>query len=143
VAKNRARIIDADVIEVVLVLLNEWSGKLTWNALIAQIRKNIGVEYTRQALANHRELSREFSLRKLSLKKEVGRPIPADNRLAVMLKTIERLQSEKEMLSTECNNYRAMFVVWTSNAVKRGITEKQMNAPLQPAMRPSSDDPRV
>ena len=139
-AKNRARVIDADVIEVVLVLLREWTGKLTWDALIARIKKSIGVEYTRQALANHERLAHEFSLRKLSLKKEAGRPLPTDSRIAALLKTIDRLQAENELFATECNNYRAMFIVWTSNAVKRAITEKQMRAPLPPALRPSSDD---
>ncbi len=139
-AKTRARAIDGDVIEVVLELLKEWSGKLTWDLLIDRIKQGIGVEYTRQALSNHDQLAREFALRKLSLQKERGQPAPSENRIDVLQKSVARLTAENELLKMECNNYRAMFLVWTANAQKKGVTEKMLNAPLLPAMRPSSDD---
>jgi hypothetical protein len=138
--KTRARAIDVDVIEVVVELLKQWSGKLTWDLLIARIKQSIRVEYTRQALSNHEQLAREFSLRKLSLQMEGGRPAPSDSRIDELQKSVVRLKAENELLRTECNNYRAMFLVWTSNAIKSGLTEKMLNAPLVAAMRPSSDD---
>lgn len=138
--KSRARAIDDDVIEVVVELLQQWSGKLTWELLIARIKQSIRVEYTRQALSKHEKLAREFSLRKRTLQKEAGRPAPSDSRIDTLQKTLARLQRENELLSIECNNYRAMFLVWTANAIKKGLTEKVMSAPLLSAMRPSSDD---
>lgn len=136
--KSRARAIDDNVIEVVHELLRMWSGKLTWDLLIDHINQGIGVKYTRQALSNH--VAREFRMRKLSLQEEAGQPTPSENRIDELQKTIARLTAENEVLKTECNNYRAMFYVWTANAVKKGLTEKMLNAPLLPAMRPSSDD---
>jgi hypothetical protein len=139
-AKIRARVIDDDVIEVVLELLKNWTGKLTWDLLILQIKQGIGVLYTRQALSAHEALARAFTSRKLSLRKEAEQPAPLDNRVDTLQKTVARLKAENELLKTECNNYRAMFIVWTANAVKKGITEKMLSAPLLPAMRPSTDD---
>lgn len=139
-AKSRARAIDSDVIEVVSELLREWNGKLTWDLLVKRIRDSIGIEYTRQALDKHEQIAREFSLRKSSLRKESGRPAPSNTQIDALQKKIDRLTAENELLTIECNNYRAMFVVWTANAVKKGLTEKMLNEPLLAANRPSSDD---
>jgi hypothetical protein len=138
--KSRARAIDGDIIEVVQDVLTNWSGKLTWDLLIAKIKRGIGVEYTRQALAGHEQISREFSLRKRSLQLEAGRPAPADSRVEAFQKTIDRLKAENEQLALECNNYRALFVLWTHNARKHGLTERMLNAQLSPTMRVSTDD---
>lgn len=138
--KNRARIIDENVIEVVLHVLANWSGKLTWDLLIDKIKLGIGVEYTRQALANHEEISREFALRKRSLQLEAGRPEPTDSRIGELQKTIDRLQAENEQLSLENNNYRALFYAWTHNAKKLGLNEHMLSNPLPPTMRVSTED---
>lgn len=139
-AKSRARVIDNDVIEVVQEILSDWTGKLTWNLLIAAIKKGIGAEYTRQALANHEKITQEFNLRKRSLQLEAGRPVPADSRVDALQKRLDGLQAENERLIIECNNYRAKFFVWVHNAGKHGLSEKKLNEPLPHSMRGSTDD---
>jgi len=138
--KSRARAIDDDVIEVVQEILGAWSGKLTWDLLIVAIKKGIGVEYTRQALANHKQITKEFTLRKRALQLGVGRPLPEDRRVETLQRTVDRLKAENEQLTVECNNYRAQFLVWVHNAGKHGLSEKKLNEPLPPSMRESTDD---
>lgn len=138
-AKPRGRVIDDGVIEVIEHLLDKWTGKLTWDLLIAAVKAAIATEYTRQALLNHMRIAEAFSLRKISLAKEQGRPEPQDARTQALLKTIDTLKAENIRLENECAGYRAKFVRWTQNAVIKGLTEAQLDAPLPPAARDSTD----
>ena len=139
-AKSRAPVISDDVTEVVLEILKAWSGKLTWNLLIAAIKKGIGFIYTRQALSKHETIVKEFNLRKRTLKSEAGRPVSEDSRFEDLQRQIDRLKAEKEQLDVECNNYRAMYFVWVHNAVKHKVSEQMLNEPLPPSQQQSTDD---
>ncbi|MBA5686081.1 hypothetical protein [Rugamonas apoptosis] len=139
-AKPRGRVIDETVIEVVEHLLDKWTGKLTWDLLIAAIKAAIATEYTRQALLNHPRIAQAFSTRKLSLAKEQGRPQPQDARTLGLLKTIDTLKAENARLMNECVGYRAKFIRWTHNASAKGFTEAQLDVPLPPSLRDSTDD---
>lgn len=138
--KSRAPVINEDVIEVVTEILNTWSGKLTWDLLIAAIKKGIGYQYTRQALAGHKKIVEEFTLRKRALQFAAGRPAPVDGRTNTLQKKIDSLKAENELLIRECNNYRAMFIVWSHNAAKNRLSEEILNLPLPPSQQLSTDD---
>lgn len=139
-AKSRAPVIDRDVIEVVQAILSSWSGKLTWDLLIAAIKKGIRVEYTRQALANHKVIVEEFNQKKRALQLAAGRPQPTDVRVDKLQKEIDSLKAKNEHLTVACNNYEAKFIVWTANAVRLGISESELNVPLDPSPLQSTDD---
>lgn len=139
-AKNRARTIDNNIIEVIDEILSQWSGKLSWDLLRAAIKNGIGVDYTRQALANHKHIVDAFNIRKRALQIEAGRPISVVNDVAELQKKIAQLESKNEMLALECKNYRAMFFVWVKNAEKEGISERKLNEPLSPSQQQSTDD---
>lgn len=138
-AKPRGRVIDESVIEVIEHLLDKWNGKLTWDLLIAAIKAAIATQYTRQALLNHKPIAEAFSLRKRSLAKELGRPEPQDARSQAFLKTIDTLKAENRRLENECSGYRAKFLRWTQNAMIKGLTEAQLDAPLPPMARNSTE----
>lgn len=78
--KRRARVIDEDVIEVVLHILDGWKGKLTWDLLIVAVKASISAHYTRQALSGHKRIAEAFVLRKKGLAKEVGKLPSGDAR---------------------------------------------------------------
>ncbi|MBB3222116.1 hypothetical protein [Pseudoduganella umbonata] len=139
-AKNRARTIDNNIIEVIDEILRQWSGKLSWDLLRAAIKDGIGVDYTRQALANHKHIVDAFNIRKRALQIEAGRPISVVNDVAELQKKIAQLEAKNEMLALECKNYRAMFFVWVKNAEKEGISERKLNEPLSPSQQQSTDD---
>jgi hypothetical protein len=130
VAKSRARVIDEDVIGVVLHILDGWKGKLTWDALIAAIKASMSTEYTRQALAGHKRIADAFVVRKGTLAKEGGRAPTKDARVNALNETVLRLKAENKRLEAEVNNYREMFIRWTSNAQRKGLTSELLNAPL-------------
>lgn len=139
-AKSRGRVIDETVLEVIEHLLDKWSGKLTWDLLIDAIKSSIATEYTRQALAGHERIVKAFSLRKTSLSKDAGRPSSGDTRIDGLIETIDTLKAENARLNQECVGHRAMFIRWTQNALIKGLTEEQLNAPLPPVFRGATEE---
>lgn len=129
-SKRRARAIDQEITTVVIQILDDWSGKLTWNGLIAAIKASTSIEYTRQALANHKQIADAFVLRKASLSRSAGRPTSSNNRVNTLTDAVDRLTVENEKLRAELNEYRDMFIRWTANAQKRGLTSEVLNEPL-------------
>lgn len=138
--KPRGRVIDDQIIEVILYILEGWKGKLTWDALIAAIKASISTEYTRQALSGHKQIADAFVLRKSTLAKQAGRPVSSDNRVNALSDAVARLTSENERLKAELNSYRSMFIRWTANAQKKGITSKMLDAPLVKPDRGQTDE---
>lgn len=133
--KSRGRVIDEDVMEVVLHILEKWKGRLTWDTLIAAIKASIATEYTRQALSKHDKIASAFVLRKASLASEECRPASKDTRVNILQDKLNELKSENVRLTAECNAYRAKFIRWTANALKRNITSDQLDTPLIPVHR--------
>jgi hypothetical protein len=140
VVKRRARVIDENVIEVVLHILDGWKGKLTWDALIAAIKASISAEYTRQALSGHVRISQAFGLRKNGLAIEVEKLPSGDARINGYLETISRQKVENRRLKDEVNNYREMFIRWTFNAHKKGLTSEFLNTPMSEVQRDATDE---
>lgn len=138
--KPRGRVIDEDVLEVVLHILDTWTGKLTWDALIASIKASIATEYTRQALSKHERIATAFGLRKVSLEQEQGRPTSGDARVNALLETISTLKAQNARLNVECEQHRAMFIRWTHNAQMKNLTFEQLDAPLSPVHRGATEE---
>ncbi len=140
-AKPRGRVIDEGVIEVIEHILDKWTGKLTWDLLITAIKASIATEYTRQALLKHARIAEAFGLRKTSLAKEQGRPVPKDARTQSLLKTIVALKAENARLKNECEGYRAMFIRWTQNALTvKGLTAEVLNKELPPYPKKATEE---
>ena len=139
-SKPRGRVIDENVIEVILHILDGWRGTLTWNALIAAIKASIATKYTRQALAAHQRIARAFVVRKGELAKEKGRPVSKDARVNALTDTVSRLKAENTRLQAEVNNYREMFIRWTKNANMKGLTSEMLNAPLTRVHRGQTEE---
>lgn len=138
--KRRARVIDEDIIEVVLHILDGWKGKLSWELLIAAIKASISAEYTRQALSGHQRIAEAFRLRKQVLAKDGGTRYSVDAQTSGYLETIARLNAANQRLEAEINNYREMFIRWTTNAHKKNLTAEFLNTPMSPPLRCSSDE---
>ena len=139
-AKTRARVIDENVIEVVLHILDGWKGKLTWDSLIAAIKASMSTEYTRQALAGHQRIANAFVIRKAELAKNKGRRLSGDAKTDGLMETISRLKAENKRLESEVNHYREMFIRWTYNAQKRGLTSEALDAPLAAVHRGKTEE---
>ncbi|MFL9952167.1 hypothetical protein PQR46_43975 [Paraburkholderia sediminicola] len=130
-ARVREKNLDDTVVGNVVEVLDGWSGRLTWDALIEELAKREGLRYTRQALHRHESIRLAFTVRKKVLS---GQPselrVSVDPDLQVALERIDRLEAEVQRLKAEKNNLREQFARWAYNAHTRNLTEEFLNTPL-------------
>lgn len=137
--RSRAKNLDDHAIEQIVQILDGWSGKLTWEALIEKISLRLRTQYTRQALHNHVRIKEAFSGRKNALAGRNNKEIEAESsELQHALQHIARLHAEIERLKRENNNLLEQFVRWAYNASTRGLDEKFLNQPLHQVNRDPS-----
>jgi hypothetical protein len=138
--RSRAPNLDDDAIAVIVGILDGWTGKLSWEALIDAIERRTRVRYTRQALHRHARIRSAFSFRKKALagaRQKVG-PVADSPELAAALQRIERLQGENARLTAENHNLLEQFARWAYNAHSRGLDQNFLNRPLPPVDRRES-----
>lgn len=128
----RAPNLEDERIEVIVGILDGWTGKLTWEALIEAVERRTHARYTRQALHKHQRIRQAFRLRKRAMKPASGEAA-GDTRppeLQAALQRIARLEAENERLRTENDRLLEQFARWAYNAHTRGLDEKVLNRAL-------------
>lgn len=134
--KTRGRNLDDHVIEVIVGLLDGWTGKLTWELLIEAVAERTRSTYTRQALHMHERIRMAYQLRKAGLASSSSAKA---QRSAQELSTIEveklierlsRLTAENARLKMENERFFEQFAVWAYNAHSRGVSEAFLSRPL-------------
>lgn len=137
--RSRAKNIDESAIEQIVQILDGWSDKLTWDALIDQISTRLRTRYTRQALHNHVRIKAAFSSRKKALAGGNFKNINAESpELQHALQRIARIEAENERLKFENNSLLEQFVRWAYNASTRALDQEFLNQPLPTVHREPS-----
>lgn len=127
----RERNLDDTVVATIVEVLDGWSGRLTWEALIEAVARREGLRYTRQALHRHERIRLAFTVRKKALLGEGAQPKEvASPELQVALERIARLEAENQRLAAENNALLEQFVRWAYNAHTRNLTEDFLDQPL-------------
>lgn len=142
--KQRALNLDDAAVEQIVRILDGWTEKLTWDLLIAAIKKRLNREYTRQALDKHERIKTAFQLTKerLGAAPKVKSPdklSPAE--VQVLSDRVQRLQAENERLKVENVRLLEQFVVWAYNAHLRGLSKEVLSAPLPAVDRDRTHKP--
>jgi hypothetical protein len=139
----REKNFDDEVVAGVVHVLDGWSGRLSWEALIEAVEKRAGRRYTRQALHRHERIRLAFTVRKKALsgqRNEQPREA-ASPELQVALDRIARLEGENQRLEAENKNLLEQFARWAYNAQTRNLGEEFLNRPLPSVDRERSDRP--
>lgn len=131
--KPRARNLTSDDIDRIAVLIDGWSGKLTWKLLIEAIADRTSQTYTRQTLAKHAKIQAAFEHKEIKPASE--KPASLTPELEAAEQTIERLEASVKRLTHENNSLIEQFVRWAYNASHRGLDEDFLNQPLPPVDR--------
>lgn len=128
---RRGKNLTDDAIEQIVRLLDGWSGKLTWEALIDATVARLHCRYTRQTLHKHERIRAAYALRKEALggQKEVGAP-RGSRQLADAMARIARFEAENQRLEAENQRLLEQFVVWAYNAHTRGLDKNSLSQPL-------------
>lgn len=117
-------------IDKIVLILDGWSGTLTWDLFADAIAVRIGVRYSRQALERHVRIKKGFQL----TKKRLNEAKPAIRSGIVEVEKLqEQLDREKAKtmrLEAENTNLLDQFRRWAYNASIAGFSEARLNAPL-------------
>ena len=140
----REKNLDGKIVTAVVEVLDGWSDRLSWSALIEVIENREGLRYTRQALHRHERIRLAFTVRKKALsgqdaqQREVTSP-----ELQVALDRIVRLEAENHRLNAENNSLLEQFARWAYNAQTRNLTADFLNNPLPEVNRERSKPPQL
>ena len=116
-------------VNVIIGVLDGWSGPLTWNLLIDAVYARLHSKYTRQALHKHERIRIAFEIRKKNL--ELGDPpVRGSAQLQKALERNSRLEAENQRLQAENERLLEQFARWAFNAYVRGIGQKELGPPL-------------
>lgn len=134
-AKERIRsrnLSDTDLLTVVEIL-DGWTGKLTWEALIEASAKRLKSRYTRQTLYQHERIRLAFGVAKLRLREatdDLDLASMSRIELEAFSARYSKLVNERDRLQKENESFLEQFVVWAYNAHTRGLDEAFLNRPL-------------
>ena len=135
----REKNLDDTVVATIVEVLDGWSVRLTWEALIEAVERREGLRYTRQALHRHERIRLAFAVRKKALSGAEAQPREASSPdLQVALDRIARLEAENQRLVAENNALLEQFARWAYNAHTRNLTKELLNNPLPAVDREQS-----
>jgi hypothetical protein len=114
---------------------------VTWANVIAVVKRRLGREYTRQALSSHARVKIAFDARKRAAREVVaaGGVIPRTDVERLLLDKVEALQRQVARLEAENAAAMRQFAVWAYNAHALDIPERELDRPLPPSGRKSTE----
>lgn len=137
--KRRAPDLTDKLVGSIVEVIDEWTGKLTWNLLIDKVAQRLGEEYrySRFTLDEHVTIKQAFQLRQQASRADPtnGPRVPRDERLRLAFEQIERLKAKNKRLEAENADLLEQFHVWAINAQDAGVSMDRLNKPLAPPRR--------
>ncbi len=125
-------------INILINLIDNWEGKLGWEALCDAVVPLIGVRPTRQTLNSHAQIKAAFGHKKKQQKTgfvSTKRP-PSLN---IAEQRIKRLENENDRLKAENASLLERFLRWQYNAYKHGVNKDKLDALLPDIDRDTSE----
>lgn len=124
-------LITEENLEDIVMLINTWEGKLTWDLLCSEVSQLLNIKsIERQSLANYSDIQKAFSTRKQRIK-ENSKANPQPNvTIDYLQKQVNNLKAQVQRLEEINEQYKQKFIVWQYNAYMHGMTEDKLNKPL-------------
>lgn len=124
-------LITEENLEEILLLINTWDSKLTWDLLCHKVAELLNVRsIERQSLANYPDIQKAFSKRKQKIKEQEA-AIPEKNvTIDYLKKQVNNLKAQVQRLEKINDRYKKTFIIWQYNAYMKGMTENDLNKPL-------------
>ena len=124
-------LITEENLEDIIMLINTWEGKLTWDLLCSEVSQLWNIKsIERQSRANYSDIQKAFSTRKQRIK-ENSKANPQPNvTIDYLQKQVNNLKAQVQRLEEINEQYKQKFIVWQYNAYMHGMTEDKLNKPL-------------
>jgi len=138
-SKRSVRLTDAYK-SIIRTLINKWpeNRRLTWEDVIKMAEEAIGNRWTRQALCSHEELNAayETAVQRYTTYRLRGpkKKVHADE-TEVLRQRSARLAAEIDALKETLRKSDDRLVRYLGNAIRHGITQEMLEAPLIPIDR--------
>ncbi|MCX0339448.1 hypothetical protein [Acinetobacter radioresistens] len=127
--KNTAPRLTKERIDIALDLLDQWSGKLTWERFLAILEVEVGHKYTKAALLRHEKFKNAWDQRRWASDDKTA--YYGNNQiLKLTLEKIQKLEQKIERLEYENKLLTEKFVIWATNAMNKGISAEELNRPI-------------
>ena len=126
--------LDADRITRIVRVISRLPGKPTWREVVEGVERELGAEYTRQALHAHEAVRAAYTARRNGAPAKPGsRPVSkalsaANGRVAASEARVEAARRREDALIET-------FARWLYNARAAGITQEVLDKPLPPNHR--------
>lgn len=129
---SRAKNLSSEDVAKIVGILDGWSGRLTWDALLDSVERHLFAKYTRQALHRHSRIQAAFEQRKRTLAEGGGtsRKIEAVPEMQVAMDRIALLEGQLQRVCAENTRLLEQFARWAYNASVRGLDDAYLNSPL-------------
>ncbi len=134
--KGAPRLTDESIGKAVL-LLDGWTGKLTWARYLAVLETEIGHRYSKVAMHKHARIKAAWELTRKRLSDSDGEAdikSHGDAAVAQLRRKVSELRVAKARLEQENRDLLERFRLWSYNAVQKGCSESDLNRPL-PVLR--------
>lgn len=130
--KSRAPDLTDTTIATVLEIIDEWTGRLTWDLLIAKVAKATGLVYSRFTFAEYPRVANAFAIKKKIISGTLARPprTQRDGLVQAALDKAKRFEEKANRLERENALLLEQFQIWAVNAERCGVTIERLNAPL-------------
>lgn len=130
----RGKNIDEATVQIIVGVLDAWSGKLTWELLTQALLPLIGHKYTRQTLSKVGRVALAFETHKKRLNESFQPATESDlefnPELYILSQQYERLKAENYRLRAEITAFRETFTTWAYNAAIRGLSGEYLNTAI-------------
>jgi predicted nuclease with TOPRIM domain len=121
-------------IKQIVQIIDDWKGPLTWQLLVDEVEKYLGVKYSRQTLYKYTRIKNAYQDRKATTQENEGVPVEMGTKTAQRsAETIKALRRKVERLEKENDQLLEQFVRWAYNArsaTHAPLTEDDLNKPL-------------
>jgi predicted nuclease with TOPRIM domain len=143
--KVRGSNLNEKIIEDIVEVIDEWSSqKLTWDLLIEAINQAGLPLYTRQALERRPRIKLAYLARKEALRAKPGQKNEAQPNTDADNAEIEKLKAKVKRLELENNHLHEVFKRWLYNATNAGVSTDVLDRPMPDIDRnPTVNDTNV
>lgn len=112
-----------------VMMLDGWSGKLTWDLYLESLTVDLGHRYTKAAMLRHARIKDAWGHAKERCRDAVESS--SKNPEAALMDSRQReLEARIERLTRENTKLLEQFVRWAHNATRRGMSLEDLDRPL-------------
>ena len=128
--RERSENLTDDSINKIADILDGWSGSLTWDKLIIEVKIWLKEEYVRQTLAKHTRIKTAYNLAKKRLSEETDSPSKDSVETQVLQQTIAKLEAKNARLTRENQDLLAQFARYAYNSYAKGVSKVDLDKSL-------------